>query len=121
MNRVPPVPVTLIHGDADTTATGAFPAVPGEKRAELVVLPGIGHFERSTRAAETLAAIQRTRVSATRVSGGSCTRDVGVARARRQHLDPQLAGRGVVVDASAVYAPTQVLTSGSCPSEVTCA
>jgi acetyl esterase/lipase len=62
MNRVPPpVPVTLLHGDADTHVplelSQRYQAKSG---AELVVLPGIDHFEPvEPGAAATVAAIQR--------------------------------------------------------------
>ena len=61
MNRVPPVPVTLIHGDADThVPLELSQRYQAKNGAELVVLPGIGHFEPvDPGAAETLAAIQR--------------------------------------------------------------
>ncbi|HTI27354.1 MAG TPA: alpha/beta hydrolase [Kutzneria sp.] len=62
MNRVPPpVPVTLLHGDADTHVplelSQRYQAKSG---AELVVLPGIDHFEPvEPGAAATVEAIQR--------------------------------------------------------------
>ncbi|EWM11205.1 S9 family peptidase [Kutzneria sp. 744] len=62
MNRMPPpVPVTLIHGDADTHVplelSQRYQAKSG---AELVVLPGADHFEAvEPGAAVTVQAIQR--------------------------------------------------------------
>jgi acetyl esterase/lipase len=61
MNHVPPpVPVTLIHGDADTDVPLELSQRYQEKSgAELVVLPGIGHFEPvEPGAAATVAAIR---------------------------------------------------------------
>jgi acetyl esterase/lipase len=62
MNRVPaPVPVTLIHGDADTHVPLELSRRYHDKSgAELVVQPGADHFEAvSPGAVDTLAAIQR--------------------------------------------------------------
>ena len=61
-NRVPPpVPVTLIHGDADTDVPLELSQRYHEKSgAELVVLPGADHFRAvSPGAAVTVEAIQR--------------------------------------------------------------
>ncbi|MFC0437540.1 S9 family peptidase [Kutzneria buriramensis] len=62
MNRVPPpVPVTLLHGDADTHVPLELSRRYSDKSgAELVVLPGIGHFEPvEPGAAVTVEAIRR--------------------------------------------------------------
>jgi acetyl esterase/lipase len=61
-NRVPPpVPVTLLHGDADTHVPLELSRRYADKSgAELVVLPGIGHFEPvEPGAAVTVEAIRR--------------------------------------------------------------
>jgi acetyl esterase/lipase len=64
MNRLPlPVPVTLLHGDADDHVpleeSERFKAKAGDT-VELVVLPGADHFEPvAPGAVRTLAAIQR--------------------------------------------------------------
>jgi acetyl esterase/lipase len=61
-NRVPPpVPVTLLHGDADTHVPLELSRRYSDKSgAELVVLPGIGHFEPvDPGAAVTVEAIRR--------------------------------------------------------------
>jgi pimeloyl-ACP methyl ester carboxylesterase len=62
MSRVPPpVPVTLLHGDADTHVPLELSRRYADKSgAELVVLPGIGHFEPvDPGAAVTVEAIRR--------------------------------------------------------------
>lgn len=64
MNRLPlPVPVTLLHGDADVDVpleeSERFRAKAGDT-VELVVLPGVDHFQPvAAGAVETLAAIMR--------------------------------------------------------------
>jgi acetyl esterase/lipase len=62
MNRTPPpVPVTLLHGDADThVPLELSQRYQVKSGAELVVLPGIDHFEPvEPGAAATVEAIQR--------------------------------------------------------------
>jgi acetyl esterase/lipase len=61
MNRTPPVPVTLLHGDADSHVPLELSQRYHDKTgAELVVLPGADHFEAvEPGAAVTVQAIQR--------------------------------------------------------------